>query len=391
MRTVAWMTAGVALLCALAGCGAAPTGDGRTTVTGTPGLSAAAGRQGCVPSRIGPVGASFVSAKDGYLLGITLKDCQPGTASRVVLRKTTDGGLRWTPLPASPAPWGVTGPDGRVPAEGVTSVLFADVRDGWAYGPGLWATHDGGLTWREIPTAGRAVRSVAAAGGRVAAVLVNCATPAQDCGQPSFTVETSPAGADVWGPLPGATGPGSPWVTARGGMVFVGPVGVQPTERASLLAGPADGSTPVSVRPFPCQSAPNAEIAMSATTASSLVVSCAVLGAHPAPTTMYASADAGAHWTRFAAASLYDGASTVQRTSGGTLLIAGIYNGVELSRDGGRSWARPPAIDEADTTGGGDAVEADLFTDSDGYVVVGSGGLWLTRDGGETWRQVAVS
>ena len=211
----------------------------------TPGstVSVATGQR-CAPGKIGPVGASFVSADDGYLLGIALKDCWADAASTLRLRKTTDGGLRWTSLTAPSAPWGAIAPSGpgRVPADGVTSLLFADARDGW----------------------------------------------------------------------------------------------------------------------------------------------------HPAATHLYASADAGRHWTKIATLGMYDGAGTVERTGAGTLLVAGLYNGVALSRDGGRTWTWPSAIDKSENVGGGGALEADLFTSNDGYVIDAGNSLWITRDAGRTWQPVTV-
>ena len=111
---------------------------------------------------------------------------------------------------------------------------------------------------------------------------------------------------------------------------------------------------------------------------------------HPATTHLYTSADAGRHWTKIATFGMYDGAGTVQRTGPGTLLAAGIYNGVGLSRDGGRTWTWPRVIDKSDNVGGGDAIEAGLFTNDDGYVIVAWGSLWITRDAGRSWRPVTV-
>lgn len=348
--------------------------------------------QRCAPGQIGPVGASFVSAKEGFLLAITLKNCWSDATSKLRLRKTADGGLHWTPLTAPPAPWGGIAPSGpgRVPADGVTSLLFADGRNGWAYGPGLWATHDGGASWQRIGIKGWAVQSMAATDGRVVAVLESCDAYDADCAAPSFAVRTSPAARDAWRPVPGAAGQGTPSVVARDGMAFlvVSAAGEGSiAKRDTLLSGPADGSARWTSRSIPCDRGANP---VSATTANRLVLSCAMLGAHPAATRLYASADAGRHWTKIARLGMYDGAGTVERTGAGTLLVAGIYNGVGLSHDGGRTWTWPSAIDKLDNVEGGDAIEASLLTNDDGYVIVAWGSLWITRDAGRTWRPVAV-
>jgi hypothetical protein len=346
----------------------------------------------CAAGQIGPIGASFVSANDGYLLGITLKNCAADATSALRLRKTADGGLRWTPLTAPPAPWGGIAPDGtgRIPADGVTSLLFAGARDGWAYGPGLWATHDGGASWHRVGTNGWVVQSMAATDGHVVAVLASCDAADANCGAPSFAVRTSPAGREAWRPVPGATGQGTPSVVARAGKAFlvVSAAGARSyAKHDTLLSGPADGSARWISRTIPCTPGANA---LSATTAGHLVLSCAMLGAHPATTHLYTSADAGRHWTRIATLGMYDGASTVERTGAGTLLVAGIYNGVGISRDGGHTWTWPHAIDRTDAVEGGALIETDLVTGDDGYLVAYGNGLWITSDGGLAWRPVTV-
>ena len=333
-----------------------------------------------------------MSANEGFLLAITPKNCWSDPTSKLRLRKTADGGLDWTPLTAPPAPWGgiASNGTGRVPADGVTSLLFADARDGWAYGPGLWATHDGGASWQRIGTKSWAVQSMAATNGRVVAVLESCDTYDANCAAPSFAVRTSPAGTDAWTQVPGATGQGTPSVVARDGMAFlvVSPAGAGSDAKLdTLLSGPADGSARWISQTIPCTLGANV---LSATTASHLVLSCAMLGAHPAPTHLYTSADAGQHWAKIARLGMYDGAGTVERTGAGTLLVAGIYDGVGLSQDGGRTWTWPSAIDKLDNVEGGDAIEASLLTNDDGYLIVGWGSLWITRDAGKSWRPVTV-
>lgn len=347
------------------------------------------GQQPCDPRQIGPVAASFVSATDGYLLGITLSDCAASAASKIVLRETTDGGLHWTALPAPAASWGGVAPDGNgnIPADGVTSLLFANARDGWVYGPGLWATHDGGATWRLVATRGRAVQRMAVTGGRVLASLESCDPVDVSCDGPqTWVAETSPASRDAWQPVPGAAA--GPVLTAQAGTGYaVSPSVGPPGTDVAMLSGPADGSARWVSRPLPCQ--PGA-IALTAVTTVHLLLACAQLGMHPATTYLYSSPDAGAHWTRFAVLGLYDGASAIRQAPDGTVLLAGIYDGVELSRDGGRTWTRPAAVDDSGSVQGGGQLAADLVTSEDGYAIGWLGPLWVTRDAGRTWTQVPV-
>ena len=256
----------------------AASGSAQPAATTVTSPTAAAARQTCASgngpgTEQGPSGASFISGDTGWLLLATVNECTGGSA--VAIRKTADGGLHWSRVAAPPARWGGIAPDGNghIPAGAVTSVLFADARDGWAYGPGLWATHDGGLTWRRVATHGQTVQGMAATGGRAVAVFLNCDPRACE-GPVTFTVETTPARADAWRPVPGATGQGIPSVTAQAGRVFlvVSPSGEGPyTKDARLLAGPADGSARLVSRRIPCH--PGA-IALSATTARHLVLGC---------------------------------------------------------------------------------------------------------------------
>ena len=53
------------------------------------------------------------------------------------------------------APW-ENQPNYSAP-DSVGSVTFADARNGWLYGPGLWATHNGGASWHKVDTHGAQV------------------------------------------------------------------------------------------------------------------------------------------------------------------------------------------------------------------------------------------
>lgn len=365
------------------------TGCGAVTSGGHPRapVSSAAPAEACAPGQVAPIAASFTSAADGWLLGITMQDCSAAANSRVVVRTTSDGGRQWSPVPAPPAPWD-GGPTVRPDAVG--SILFADARNGWAFGPGLWATHDGGATWHRVGTGGRGVYSMAVTDGHVVAAFLTCGT---DCGRgtvSSFTIETTPAGADTWRPVPGAAGTGEPVVIASAGTAYAVGSGGADGSLAALLAGPADGSARWVRHTIPCSGAANMAIAASAVSARGLVLACSLLGGHPAVTHLYRSADSGAHWRGFGHIAMYDGPDVIEVTGGGTVLAAGIYAGIELSSDGGRTWRHPATVDGAPQTGGGGAVAAAMTSDETGYAIIAWGPMWITADGGRTWTQVTV-
>ena len=100
---------------------------------------------------LSPASATFVSATDGWVLGTGT--CPSGPCAKVM--RTTDGGSTWT---AVPAPSASIVPGGGQGAPGISRLRFADARNGWAYGPDLWATHVP-LTRRAPPTTVRSFSS----------------------------------------------------------------------------------------------------------------------------------------------------------------------------------------------------------------------------------------
>jgi hypothetical protein len=67
-----------------------------------------------------------------------LAPCPAGGCVRLL--RTDDGGRSWRLVPGTELPYPRT-------QHGVDQVRFADQLNGWAFEPGLWATHDGGTTW----------------------------------------------------------------------------------------------------------------------------------------------------------------------------------------------------------------------------------------------------
>lgn len=87
---------------------------------------------------------SFLDASRGYALG---RRCAAGRCL-AVLRRTTDGGANWLRIPGTAPSWPDVDDDPHPPGR-VGSIAFADERNGWLFGESVWATHDGGHTWRE--------------------------------------------------------------------------------------------------------------------------------------------------------------------------------------------------------------------------------------------------
>jgi hypothetical protein len=147
--------------------------------TATP-TSAATG--GPVPAGFLPMSVTFVSAQTGFVLGQV--PCKSTLCYG--LAKTTDAGHSFTfvaDLPVVPQN-----------AQPITEVRFANLHDGWAFGPQLWATHDGGATWRQAAEPGP-VSDVEAAAGVAYALVASCGT--KPCIQGDRLLKT-PVAQDAW-------------------------------------------------------------------------------------------------------------------------------------------------------------------------------------------------
>jgi hypothetical protein len=71
------------------------------------------------------------------------------------IRHTSDAGRSFTSLPAPPGVW---------------QLVFADARDGFAFGQAAWSTHDGGADWQRLSLPG-VVRDMACGRGYVYAAV----------------------------------------------------------------------------------------------------------------------------------------------------------------------------------------------------------------------------
>lgn len=322
---------------------------------------------------IGPLSVTFVTPSRGWLLGVTLPPCAGPGGSRLAVRVTTDGGRHWSPRPAPPAPWGTPGTGSSA---GVSQILFVTRQDGWAFGPALWATHDGGERWQQISTHGAQVDSLAATAGHVIAAFTT--GRAGD----DVTIDTSPAGRNDWHPIPRATGHGSPELAASAGTGYAllqdGP------SSDTLLAGPADGTGHWQARPRPCPG-----WGVIAATPAGLALACALLGVHPAPTHVYLSATGGRTWRRLATVLLAEVPDSITVSPTGPSLLTAPYSGLLLSRDGGHTWRSVPPGGTSMAINGRD-LYATMLTRQDGYAYLDMTELWLTHNVGHTWTPVPL-
>ena len=127
--------------------------------------------------RGGPVPAGFVprsfTATGDYswwLLGTAPCSSPPCTS----IVRTTDGGVRFVGIPAPRAPYFFVPqvPPSKYATTAVSDLRFADALNGFAYGGGLYVTHNGGSKWSRVSLGG-SVTDLAIADGDVYAIVVS--------------------------------------------------------------------------------------------------------------------------------------------------------------------------------------------------------------------------
>ncbi len=212
----------------------ASTATSPASTTPTPSEStSAAGSQvhGPVPANFQPTSVTFIGVDKGWAIGQAgtpghCENSNPTICTSIV--QTTDGGQTWEGVPAPST-------------SQVTGIRFLNDSNGWAYGPALWSTHDGGAIWTQVNTDGQQVIDLETAGNAAFALFATCPPAAtgstRDC--TSYTLKTTPAGTDDWvdvGPattnLPDSAG-ATPtimldsttgWLLAADGTVYSGPL-----------------------------------------------------------------------------------------------------------------------------------------------------------------------
>jgi len=337
---------------------------------------------GPVPAGFQPTSATFVSAADGWLLGTTTG---PGATRCTALVRTTDGGRTWASIPAPSATF-VAGGAG---ASGVGSLRFADALDGWAFGPDLWATHDGGATWRQVSLPGSStdgqVMAVETAAGAVHAVYD------AGLGNGRLTIATSPIDTDAWTASPttvevGAGPAARPQIVLQGSAGWMIEVDREVIAGARLIAGTWEPWQP------PCTKTAG-PATLAAASASDLVVACDV-GVWSTPTGVHAylSSDGGATFTPAPSKPPVFSIEGVAAPAPGIVFVAGSLSGVGSaivgSFDGGATWTAVHVLQ------GAGSMDVSFTTPDQGIAIAvsgdGSSALVMTRDGGRSWSTVPI-
>jgi photosystem II stability/assembly factor-like uncharacterized protein len=322
-----------------------------------------------VPAHFAPQSFTAIGELIWWLLGpapCTAAGAKPPCAA---ILRTTDGGRNFTGIPAPQAPLSTS----ASAASGYSQLRFADASNGFAYGPDLYVTHDGGASWHPVDLGGT-VTDLAISAGAVYATV--------ESAQGGGRLVHSPADRDAWTTVTAAGAvSGGLWVqdsqvivqsgigTGAGGNVLVSNDGGQ-----SFTAHPAPSPG------LPCQfAAPEPP----------------VVWAHCATGTesgVWRSTDNGAQFTIAAGTGTSLGLpnSAAFAAASATTAVVG-YKPLYRSSNGGVLWipVGPPGI----------AQWADLeFTDATHGIGLGYVGtlapaneqLFYTTDGGQSYHLVPL-
>jgi hypothetical protein len=349
---------------------------------------------GPVPADFQPTSVTFVGTETGYVIGQagTAGDCATQYCTSVA--RTQDAGKTWVGLPAP----GTGAPDG---ATGVSQIRFLNTLDGWAFGPELWVTHDGGESWTKVDTGGLRVTDLETVDDEAFALFASCHGTGTRfaSGCTSYSLYSSPAGSSDWTQVGAATsgltnGANSEsaslvltgsrgFLLAPGGQVYAGPVtgGAGWTLVNSISKSCVVGPPQLSGQP--------SGVLLGAVTASELILACLSPMSYGDPVVstqtkqVYSSPNGGASWIQMASAPNPAAAVSVAASPSETLVLA-TSAGLEVLPHGDIAWQ------SAKLTGGGPAggfSYAGMTTDLQGIALPANpdGTVWFTFDGGLTW------
>ena len=348
-----------------------------------------------VPGNFRPTSVTFVGPRTGWVIGQALTPGHCATQVCTSVARTDDAGKTWAGRPAPMA----GAADG---ATGLSQIRFLNLDDGWAYGPQLYATHDGSKTWAPVDTGGLRVTALETVGDRVFALWASCTGngPAYAVNCTRFTLYSAPAAGGAWAPVGSSTtGLTDGAASEAAELVLTGTRGYLLAPGGALYAGPVDGGGPwkqVSTLVSSCpvgqaraDGQPTGAL-LGAVNSRDLLLACASAssGANPSVSTqqkfIYSSPDGGVSWRQLStapAAGVALGLAASPRES----VVLATDQGIDLLPSGQTSWQT------ATLRGGGPAGGfgyIGMTTDEQGIALPAdpsAGTVWFTFDGGQTW------
>jgi hypothetical protein len=372
------------------------------------------------PPNFRPTSVTFVGTGHDTVVGAVIGQAgTPGhcaTAYCTSLAGTSTYGTSWYGVSAPVAP-------GPPSAAGVSQLRFATMRDGWAFGPALYETSDGGWPWRQVDINGQRVIDVEAAPARAFAVFGTCSGTGSDyaAGCTSFSLWTSVPGTRTWTqvsvptayqqmqstssavPVLVISGGGTGYLLTPSGEVLTGPATAtggpwKVTGQALCKPGPWNaGGT--AAQPSATQSpgaqssaAPTALLAagLPAAGKSPLFLTCASqLAGGSVQVVLYASSD-GATWRRAGKVTATGTPTALTSAASGQVVLA-TTTGIEYSANGGKSWqsakVNPTVPDKGFGYVGMTGTTLGVAVPANSNL----GEIFTTSDGGKTWQPSPIA
>lgn len=344
--------------------------------------------------RIGVADVAFSHAAHGWAVGSACVDSTQ--TCTLLVDSTTDGGHSWGP-PARIGQFSLISTGNAWPS-GIT-IRFQGPNV-WVSGPGIYESHDGGVTWAHTFTSPILALEPA---GATAWAIGGCSTadPSASC-----VLFTSPFGSNTWSraavqpPFRGGSG-GPTWAPvlerAPHGVAFLAD-GFPQTATLPLLLVTLDDGRSWSRRSFPCAIGVVSLRSPDGTTVWALCGGGG--GAGNGPKAVYVSHNAGQSWQErannlsappFGTISSEGYASSLAVTGDGVGLIGSSRGGIVRSTDGGHTWRDVGSASTCLLIGNG-VGELWFLSSGDGWALEENddGGpqcplLVRTTDGGLTW------
>jgi len=361
---------------------ATPSPQHSTLATGSPSNDP-------VPAGFQPTSATFVGNGSGGVVGAVIGQAGNGRCATqycTSLAQTPDYGSHWYGLAAP-----LTG--GPQSSTGVSQVRFLNLRDGWAFGPGLWATTSGGWPWTREDTYGQQVVDIEAAGQRAFAIFASCTGTGPDYASTctKLSLWSSAAGNSKWGQpsvpyqlsadMDTSTPSSASLVISAGTTAYLlAPSGLVASGPVSGGSWQIDGTAPCAPGPAQADGSPaDAQLAAGPT----LLLACD----SAQQTTIYSSAN-GKSWKAIAVVPITGSVTSLGANSTGQVVLAAT-GGVYYSTDGGTQW-RAAAV--ASAPAGGFSYVG-MTNAAQGVALPANaslGEIFVTTDGGQTWTASPV-
>ena len=342
-----------------------------------------------------PTSITFVSSRLGAVIG----QGQPAGTS---LAGTDDYGRSWFGVSAPAA----GAPDG---ANGVSQLRFLNEAEGFAFGPALWVTEDGGASWVQVGLpSGVRVTDLETVDGQVLAVWGQCQGGgtdfAVDCNR--FTLETAAAASagqrSAWRPVPGAIALHAGSSSASAVLTLSAGATTDPSSGTVYLLAPdgrllaggltgqrlaVAGRVPAGCLPGPPQHGTGTpSLAQLTYQSGSLYLLCSGSG----QMVLRVSTDGGQSWPQQPAVPQH-GTATSLAAGGSSLVIIATTEGLVESTDNGQTWRL--AVSQGRGGPGTGFSYVGMTTPSQGVALPADTSrheVWITRDGGQSWRPSAV-